>query len=112
MGHGGAWSEGKRGRAGIGSGGGSFGRPAPAFRRQSRRDFGPGHAETDQAALRHSPDLIAANPRLGRKRGDIAPPVRIHPSGAHVVVHVAGGDEDVTAVGFRHGREDWVGEPG
>lgn len=32
-------------------------------------------------------DLLAEFPELGRERTEFAPPVRIHPSGAHLVIY-------------------------
>ncbi len=78
---------------------------------ESVRDFGVEQAETYKAGLRRSLDLIGANPKLGREQSEISPPVRIHPSGVHVIVYLIAAEDDVVVVRFRHGREDWMADP-
>jgi toxin ParE1/3/4 len=53
-------------------------------------------------------DLIAATPRIARERNEIEPPVRIHPSKAHVIVYRVEDDEKIFVVRTRHGHEDWA----
>jgi toxin ParE1/3/4 len=49
--------------------------------------FGRAQADTYHERLSRTLDLIGANPRIGRERVQIVPPVRIHPYGAHIVVY-------------------------
>ena len=74
------------------------------------RLFGVAQAETYQDQLERTFDLLADNPRIARERDEIRPPVRIHPSGAHVVVNTT--DEiGVLIIRVRHGLEDWASDP-
>jgi toxin ParE1/3/4 len=73
--------------------------------------FGVEHAEAYHAALERTFELVARHPRLAQERTEIVPAVRIHPSGAHVIVYTVGADDDVLIVRVRHGREDWIDDP-
>lgn len=55
-------------------------------------------------------DLIAASPRIARERLELAPPMRIHPFKAHLVIYRIEADDDVFIVRIRHGHEDWANE--
>lgn len=55
-------------------------------------------------------DLIAASPQIARERLELAPPMRIHPFKAHLVVYRIESDGDVFIVRVRHGHEDWANE--
>ena len=43
---------------------------------------------------------------MARERTEISPPVRIHPSGSHVIVYLIEEAENILIVRVRHGRED------
>ena len=73
--------------------------------------FGLEHAEAHHAALERTFELIALHPRPAQERTEIVPPVRIHPSGAHVIVDTVDAADDVLIVRVRHGREDWIEDP-
>ncbi|MFP4126348.1 MAG: type II toxin-antitoxin system RelE/ParE family toxin [Alphaproteobacteria bacterium] len=73
--------------------------------------FGLEHAEAYHAALERTFELIALHPRLAQERTEIVPPVRIHPSGAHVIVYTVDAADDVLIVRVRHGREYWIDDP-
>ncbi|WP_341871205.1 type II toxin-antitoxin system RelE/ParE family toxin [Stappia indica] len=47
---------------------------------------------------------------MARERGEISPPVRIHPFKAHLVVYVMEEDGGILVVRIRHGHEDWSRE--
>lgn len=55
-------------------------------------------------------ELIALNPKMARERLELAPPVRIHPHKAHLVVYLEDA-EGVLIVRVRHGHEDWDQAP-
>jgi toxin ParE1/3/4 len=57
-------------------------------------------------------DLIAANPRMARERQEIAPPVRIHPFKAYLVIYRIEETGTVLIVRIRHGHENWSTDPG
>lgn len=73
--------------------------------------FGLEQAEAYHTALERTFELIALHPRLAQERSEIVPPVRIHPSGAHVIVYTVDANDDVLIVRVRHGREDWIENP-
>lgn len=73
--------------------------------------FGRYQVEAYRKMLDRSLRLIAANPFLARLRTEIVPPVRLHRSGAHVVVYSVDENADVLILRVRHGREDWLNDP-
>lgn len=50
-------------------------------------------------------ELIADFPEIARERSEFAPPVRIHPTGAHLVIYLADQGR-VTVLRILHGRQD------
>ena len=72
-----------------------------------RADWGAARAEDCLSTLLDKLDLLAGFPELARLRPEIAPPVRIHPHGVHLVVYdaVPGGIEVVRIL---HQRQDWA----
>ncbi|GMG85616.1 type II toxin-antitoxin system RelE/ParE family toxin [Paralimibaculum aggregatum] len=78
---------------------------------EGAREFGGAQAEAYHARLERTLALLADNPRLARGRTELAPPVRVHPCGVHVIVHLVDESDDVLIVRLRHGREDWVVDP-
>ena len=50
-------------------------------------------------------ETIAGFPDIARERTEFTPPVRIHPSGAHLVVYLKGRGQ-VTILRVLHGRQD------
>lgn len=52
-----------------------------------------GHEQADRYAdgLFALFDLLAEFPEIARERPEFSPPIRIHPSGAHVVIYQIGG---------------------
>jgi toxin ParE1/3/4 len=69
--------------------------------------FGPAQAERYHRELGKVFDLIGRNPMIARERREIAPPVRVHPHKAHLIVYVVADDGAALIVRVRHGREDW-----
>ena len=51
--------------------------------------------------------ILAENPKIGRERHEILPPVRIHPHKAHVIVYLIDAS-GVLIVRVRHAHEDWA----
>lgn len=51
------------------------------------RQFGIRQAETYAAELEHVFELLADNPRMGREAKTIAPTIRRHECGAHVILY-------------------------
>jgi toxin ParE1/3/4 len=66
-----------------------------------------GMAQADQYAdgLFALFDLLAAFPELSRERTELSPPVRIHPSGAHLVIYRIAG-QGVEVIRLLHARQD------
>lgn len=75
---------------------------------QGIRAFGPLVAKRYHDELFSLLELIADNPRMARERHEIAPPVRIHPFKAHLVIYRIGDDGSVFVIRIRHGHEDWI----
>ena len=75
------------------------------------RQFGEAQAEAYAQKLLETFELLAKFPRLARERVELAPPVRIHPCGPHVIVYLEMELGDVLIVRIRHGREAWVNDP-
>ena len=74
--------------------------------------FGLAQAETYHDLLASTFSFLADNPRAGRLREELDPPVRIHPVQAHLVVYRLEEDGDVFIIRVRHGHEDWSVEDG
>lgn len=77
-----------------------------AIFRRGFAEFGLRQAESYHAGLERIFEFLAANPKAARERAEFAPPVRLHPFGAHVVVYRIIGD-DIMVVRVLHGRQDW-----
>lgn len=75
------------------------------------RDFGVAQAERYHKELEQVFGILAGNPYLARMRGELTPPVRIHPHGSHLIVYHVEDNEDVLILRIRHAREDWVSNP-
>ena len=50
-------------------------------------------------------DLLAAYPEMAREREEFTPPVRIHPSGSHLVIYRREGQE-VEIIGIPHAHQN------
>ena len=74
---------------------------------QSATLFGPNQAERYLDELERAFQLIAEFPLTARLRTEVAPPIRVHPHGAHVILYVVEG-ADVYILRIRHGGEDWA----
>ena len=75
------------------------------------RDFGVAQAEAYQDRLEHAIELIADTPLIARLRKEIAPPVRVHPVGSHIVIYHVEENGPVRILRVRHQREDWIANP-
>lgn len=71
------------------------------------RLFGEAQAEAYFLQLETCFELLAAHPHMARLRTEFTPALRMHPLGAHVVVHLEE-DEGVLIVRVLHGRQDWL----
>jgi toxin ParE1/3/4 len=69
--------------------------------------FGEAQAEAYHMHLEHVFTLIAENPRMARERLEITPPVRVHPTGSHLVIYSIKGSGDVLIIAVPNAREDW-----
>jgi toxin ParE1/3/4 len=74
--------------------------------------FGAAQAEACQDRIERTFERLAENPGMARERREIDPPVRVHPCGAHIIVYTVAADGGVLVIRVRHGREDWIGDPG
>lgn len=78
---------------------------------QGAKTFGDRQADTYHDRLQRSFEMLSDNPRMGRERSEVVPPVRVQPCGSHVIVYVIEPDGDVLVVRVRHGNEDWSSDP-
>ncbi|ASW04791.1 type II toxin-antitoxin system RelE/ParE family toxin [Rhizobium sp. 11515TR] len=81
-----------------------------AIAEQGIRMFGTAQARRYHDDLFAVLDLMAANPRMAREREEISPPVRIHPSKAHLIVYRIEEDGAIFVIRIRHEHENWVGD--
>lgn len=77
---------------------------------RSEEAFGEAQADRYVADLESMFAFLAEHPMAARERIELAPPVRIHPYRAHVIVYRLDG-ADVLILRLRHGREDWYASP-
>lgn len=72
--------------------------------------FGVSQARDYHNALFGVFELLSSNPRMGRERTELAPPVRVHPFRSHIILYRLEGD-DVLIIRVRHAHEDWTSDP-
>lgn len=70
-------------------------------------EWGAARAEGYMTVLLDKLDLLAGFPELARLRPEIAPPVRIHPHGVHLIVYDATPD-GIEVIRILHQRQDWA----
>ena len=73
-------------------------------------EFGVAQAENYHAAFERQFRRLSENPRMGRERNEIKPPVRVLPLRSHIIIYLIDGEEEVFVVRIRHMREDWEGQ--
>jgi len=74
--------------------------------RYSAAEWSPDQADRYIDGLVAVFDLLCAMPRIARERPEFVPPVRIHPTGPHLVIYrVAEGHLDILRV--LGARQDW-----
>lgn len=71
------------------------------------REWTVAQAERYLAGLRDVFSLLADHPEIARLRTEIAPPVRLHPYRAHLVIFIAT-DTAVEILRVVHSRSDWA----
>lgn len=69
--------------------------------------FGLNQAERYHEQLERCFEFLADNPLAAHKRFEIVPPVRIHPTGAHIVIYRINAEGNIFIIRVRHGHEDW-----
>lgn len=69
--------------------------------------FGEAQAEAYHFHREHAFDFITDNPRMARERTEITPPVRVHPTGSHLIIYRVKGNGDVIIIAVPDAREDW-----
>ena len=69
--------------------------------------FGEAQAEAYLIHLEYVFTLIAENPRMARERSEIIPPVRVQPTGSHVVIYSTKPSSHVMIIAVPNAREDW-----
>ncbi len=74
--------------------------------------FGAVRADRYQDGFTSAFELLAAFPEMARERQELTPPLRVHPTGSHLIVYLIRPDGDILVVRVRHHREDWTTDPG
>ncbi|MDH4411866.1 MAG: type II toxin-antitoxin system RelE/ParE family toxin [Rhizobium sp.] len=75
--------------------------------RRGVETFGEAQAEAYHTHLEHVFTLIAENPGMARERSEIMPPVRVHPTGSHLLIYSVKPSGDVLIIAVPNAREDW-----
>jgi toxin ParE1/3/4 len=75
--------------------------------RDGKRLFGRLQADEYHSHLQKIFEMLGDKPTLARLRGEITPPVRVHPTGAHLVIYVQQESGGILIVRVRHYRENW-----
>jgi toxin ParE1/3/4 len=73
--------------------------------REGASQWGVGQAEHYADGLFALFDLLVEFPEIARERAEFSPPVRIHPSGAHLVIYRREGQE-VEIIRVLHGHQN------
>lgn len=76
-----------------------------AIWRHGARTWGAAQADRYADGLFALFDLLAQFPEMARERAEFTPPVRIHPSGAHLVIYLDGG-QGIEIVRILHAHQD------
>ena len=71
--------------------------------------FGVAQAQAYHTALYNTFDLLSDNPRMGRERTELTPPVRVHLFRSHIILYKTE-DGEILIIRVRHAHEDWVAE--
>lgn len=73
----------------------------------SARNWSSRQAGRYTAMLKKSLDQLLAMPELATERTEFTPPVRIHPSGRHLIVYQITG-ENLDVLRILGGQQDWL----
>jgi toxin ParE1/3/4 len=71
--------------------------------------FGERQADSYVKALIKGFEFIGANPKAGRERREISPPVRVHVVGSHLIIYLIE-ERGAHIVRIMHGHADWQTE--
>lgn len=69
--------------------------------------WGPDQADRYVDALFETFEVLCEMPGMARERAEFNPPVRVHPSGQHVVIYLVE-DETLVVIRVLGGRQDWA----
>lgn len=78
-----------------------------ALWRHGAERWSPSQADRYEDGLLDLFDLLASQPRMARERGEIAPGIRVHPHGSHIVFYRER-SPGIEIVRIAHGRSDWA----
>lgn len=70
--------------------------------------FGPAQAERYHNNLEKIFDFLSEYPQVARVRDELAPSVRVHPFGSHIIIYNVDEVGDVFIIRIRHAHEDWL----
>jgi toxin ParE1/3/4 len=69
--------------------------------------WSPAQADRYVAALSVTLDTLSLLPEIARERTEFSPPVRIHPSGRHVIIYRVDADH-LDIIRILGGKQDWL----
>lgn len=73
------------------------------------QDFGLEQAQRYHQKIQQTFEFLAENPFAASERTELKPAIRIHPTGAHIVIYTVL-DSNILILRVRHGREDWLNQ--
>ena len=79
--------------------------------REGAKRWGAVQADRYADAFEAAFALLARFPEMAFERRELMPPLRVHPSGAHMILYCTYSDGGILVVRVRHQREDWTTDP-
>lgn len=70
--------------------------------------FGVDQTKSYYLQLAATFEFLARHPQAAALRHEITPPVRIHPTGSHLVIYQQLLDDSIYIIRIRHSHEDWL----
>ena len=79
--------------------------------REGAKRWGPVQADRYADAFEATFALLARFPEMASDRRELTPPLRVHPSGAHMILYCPHSGGSILVIRVRHQREDWTTDP-
>ena len=72
------------------------------------KQFGIAQAKRYHLQFKNTFEFLAAHPQAAPLRTEIEAPVRIHPTGSHLVIYQQMVDSSIFIIRICHSHEDWL----